>query len=217
MTPNDIIVDVKRIAQDNGLLRAANTYSASVLLAFVNQILKQTAILRPDLFTLTADVATNPNVVEQTMPADAIHLVNVLAVKDGGAVLEVSREAMDQFYPQWRTTASGTPVNYMRHPRNPNRFYLYPKPAVGVVLTTEYAQTPPTYTLNQPIALIPDSFQNTLAMGVLMLISGIENPTADLSRYQQFQSAYEQALGVSLQAKGTLGLKENTKPSEVAR
>jgi len=201
MTPNDIIVDVRRIAQDNGLLRTSDTYSAAALLAFTNQILRQTAILRPDLFTLMTDIATTPNVVEQSMPSDSIRLVNIFAVKDGNAVLEVSREAMDQSTPSWRTEAAGSPVNYMRHVRNPNRYFLYPKPTSGVVLTGEYAQSPPTYTLSQTIALLPDAFQPAMVAGVLMLVSGIENPTTDSARFKQFQEVYSQTLGVNLQSR----------------
>ncbi len=201
MTPNDIIVDVRRIAQDNGLLRTSNTYSAAALLAFTNQILRQTAILRPDLFTLMTDISTTPNVVEQSMPSDSIRLVNIFAVKNGNAVLEVSREAMDQSTPSWRTEAAGSPVNYMRHIRNPNRYFLYPKPASGVVLTGEYAQSPPTYTLSQTIALLPDAFQPAMVAGVLMLVSGIENPTTDSARFKQFQEVYSQTLGVNLQSR----------------
>lgn len=201
MTPNDIIVDVRRIAQDNGLLRTSNTYSAAALLAFTNQILRQTAILRPDLFTLMTDISTTPNVVEQSMPSDSIRLVNIFAVKDSNAVLEVSREAMDQSTPSWRTEAAGSPVNYMRHVRNPNRYFLYPKPISGVVLTGEYAQSPPTYTLSQTIALLPDAFQPAMVAGVLMLVSGIENPTTDSARFKQFQEVYSQTLGVNLQSR----------------
>jgi hypothetical protein len=201
MTPNDIIVDVRRIAQDNGLLRTSDTYSAAALLAFTNQILRQTAILRPDLFTLMTDISTTPNVVEQSMPSDSIRLVNIFAVKNGNAVLEVSREAMDQSTPSWRTEAAGSPVNYMRHVRNPNRYFLYPKPTSGVVLTGEYAQSPPTYTLSQTIALLPDAFQPAMVAGVLMLVSGIENPTTDSARFKQFQEVYSQTLGVNLQSR----------------
>jgi len=201
MTPNDIIADARRIAQDNGLLRTSNTYSAAALLSFTNQILRQTAVIRPDLFTLMTDIPTTPNVVEQSMPADSIRLVNIFAVKDGNAVLEVSREAMDQSTPLWRSEAAGLPVNYMRHIRNPNRYFLYPKPSAGVVLTGEYAQSPPIYTAGQTIALLPDAFQPAMVAGVVMLIAGIENPTTDAARFRQFQETYSQTLGVNLQSR----------------
>jgi len=201
MTPNDIIADARRIAQDNGLLRTSNTYSAAALLSFTNQILRQTAVIRPDLFTLMTDIPTTPNVVEQSMPADSIRLVNIFAVKDGNAVLEVSREAMDQSTPLWRSEAAGVPVNYMRHIRNPNRYFLYPKPSAGVVLTGEYAQSPPIYTAGQTIALLPDSFQPAMVAGVVMLIAGVENPTTNAARFRQFQETYSQTLGVNLQSR----------------
>lgn len=201
MTPNDVIVDARRLAQDSGLLRVSDTYAAATLLSFVNQVVRQTAVLRPDLFTVMADIPTTPNAVEQTLPADSMRLVNILSVKDGGAITEVSREMMDQSYPQWRLDSAGTPVNYMRHVRNPNQYFLYPKPSAGIVLTGEYAQSPPTYTLNQQIALLPDAFQPIIVAGVVMMISGIENPTTDSARFKQFQEAYAQALGANLQTR----------------
>lgn len=208
MTPNDIIVDARRIAQDNGLLRTPDTYSASALLGFVNQALRQTAVMRPDLFTLMADIPTTTNVVEQSMPSDSIRLMNIFAVKNGNAVLEVSREALDQSYPQWRTVTAGTPVNYMRHVQNPNRYFLYPRPSAGIVLSGEYAQSPPAYTLNQTIALLPDAFQPVMVSGVVMLIASVENASGDPNRYVQFQNAYAQALGVNLQARVLTDTKE---------
>ena len=214
MTPNDIIVDARRLAQDNGLLRTPDTYTAAALLGFVNQILRQTAILRPDLFVLQGDIATTANVVEQSMPSDSIRLMNIFAIKNGNAVLEVSREALDQSYPQWRTVAAGTPVNYMRHVQNPNKFFLYPRPISGIVLTGEYAQSPPAYTLSQNIALLPDAFQPIMVLGVVMLIAGVENATGDGVRFKQFQDSYTQALGVNLQTRALTDTKEGGLPPE---
>lgn len=209
MTPNDIITDARRLAQDNGLLRAPDTYSAATLLSFVNQVLRQTAVLRPDLFTVIADIPTTPNAVEQTLPANSMRLVNIFAVKDGTAITEVSREMMDQSYPQWRLDPAGTPVNYMRHIRNPNQYFLYPKPSAGVVLEGEYVQVPPAYTLNQQIALLPDAFQPVIVSGVLMLISGVENNTQNTQRFTQFQAMYAQTLGANLQARVTTDTKSS--------
>lgn len=209
MTPNDIIVDARRLAQDNGLLRTPDTYSAAALLGFVNQVLRQTAVLRPDLFTLMADITPTANVVEQTLPADSLRLVNILSVKNGAAITEVSREMMDQSYPQWRTDPAGTPVNYMRHVKNPNQYFLYPKPITGTVLTGEYVQSPPVYTLNQTISLLPDAFQPIIVSGVVMLISGVENNTQSGARFSQFQEMYAQALGANLQARVTTDTKSS--------
>lgn len=201
MTPNDVILDARRLAQDNGLLRTPDTYSAATLLAFVNQVLKQTALIRPDLFSLITDIATTQNVVEQTMPSDSIRLVDIFAVKNGSAIVEVSRETMDRSYPQWRTDTASTPVNYMRHVKNPNKFFLYPRPTSGIILIGEYAQSPPAYTLNQTIALLPDSFQPAIVAGVVTLIAGIENVSMNEPRFKQFQTIYAQLLNANLQSR----------------
>lgn len=209
MTPNDVIIDARRLAQDSGLLRAPDTYTAATLLGFVNQVLRQTAVLRPDLFTVITDIPTTPDVVEQTLPVDSMRLVNILAVKEGNAVTEVSREMMDQSYPQWRLDPSGVPVNYMRHVRNPNQYFLYPRPSSGVILIGEYVASPPAYTLNQRIALLPDAFQPVIVSGVVMLISGVENNTQNGQRFSQFQEMYAQALGANLQARVTTDTKSS--------
>jgi hypothetical protein len=201
MTPADIIVDVRRMAQDNGLLRSPDTYIQSTLLGYTNQTLKHIATLRPDLFTLMGDIPTQPSVVEQVMPVDSARLVNILAVKDGPAIFEVSRQMMDYSYPQWRSEPAGLPVNYMRHPQNPNRYFLYPKPQVGVVLTGEYVQAPPAYAEDQHIDLLPDSFLPTVVSGVLMLIAGTENPTKSNERYVQFEKAFIAALQTNMKAR----------------
>lgn len=201
MTPNDIIIDARRLAQDNELLRSPDTYTATTMLSFVNQVLRQTAVLRPDIFTLMTDIPTIPNVVEQTLPADSIRLVNIFSVKDGGAVTEVSREMMDRSYPMWRLDPAGIPVNYMRHIHNPNHFFLYPKPSEEIILSGEYAQVPPLYTLNDEIKLLPDAFQPTIVAGVVVMISSVENNTQNLQRATQFQEVYAQTFGANLQTR----------------
>jgi hypothetical protein len=190
MKPADIIDDAKRIAQDNGILRTPDLYADATFLTFVNKTLKQTAILRPDLFAVLAELSTAPNVAEQSLPTDAIKLLDIFSIRNGSAIVEVSRQVMDRSYPQWRSDASGVPVNFMRHPLNPNRYFLYPRPVAGIVLSGEYARTPPEYTLQQDIEVIPDSYQPVIVFGVLTHIAGIENPTQDGQRYNQFQQTY---------------------------
>lgn len=209
MTPNDIIVDARRLAQDSGLLRTPDTYAGNALLGFVNQILKQTALLRPDLFTLLGDILPTPNVVEQVLPSDSARLVNIFAIKNGAAITEVSREVMDQTYPQWRQDPPGTPVNFMRHVRNPNRYFLYPRPVEGTVLTGEYVQSPRTYGLTETIALLPDAFQPVMVAGVVMLIAGVEDNTQNSARFTQYQEMYAQTLGANFQSRAAT----DTKPS----
>ena len=201
MRPSDVIDSAKRILQDADLLRAPDTYSAATLLDFVNQTLKTTATLRPDLFSYLTDISTVQNTVTQTLPADSARLVEIFAVKDGNAITEVSREVMDQSYPQWRTEPAGIPVNYMRHVRNYNQYFLYPRPVRNIVLIGEYIQIPPNYTLNQTIQLLPDNFFPAIVSGVVALVASIESENARQDRATYFRSQYADILSISLQAR----------------
>ena len=139
MTPAEVITEVRRLVQDQ---LVPYRYSDTVLLGYVNQSLQRMAILRPDLFTDIVDIATTAGAAVQSLPAEAIRLVDIFQVKNGNAITEVDRETMNRNYPGWMNEASGTPVNFMRHVKNPDRYFLYPRPAAGVVLVGEYAKSP---------------------------------------------------------------------------
>lgn len=201
MTPNQIIANVRKIIQDNQLLRSTDEYIDDTLLDYTNQVLRQTAVLRPDLFSLVTDVPTTAGVVEQALPADSARLVDIFSVKDGNAITEVSRETLNRSLPSWTQVAAGTPVNWMRHVKNPNRFFLYPRPEAGVVLVGEYVQSPPVYALNDQIALLPDSYLPAVSFGVVALVMGAQGVGNDVTVANAYQERYTQMLGVALQSR----------------
>ena len=221
MTPNDVIADVKRLAQDSGLLRSPDSYRDDVLLSFVNQTIKQTSILRPDLFAFTDTAfAVTANQPIQTLPSDSIRLIEVFYVSSagGGAIEEVDRDLLNRTDRDWVNATAGIPIKYTRHSRNPNKFFLYPRPQAGVTLALEYAQSPPTYTGGQTIALLPDAYLPALVNGTVYLVEAINNQSTstsvrkDPNRAAAFQSVYAEMLGVSLQANAVLD-NETTVPA----
>lgn len=198
MTPNEIIAEARRLIQDT---KTTYRYSDAVMLGWVNMTLRRTAVLRPDLFGVIGDISTTPNTVLQSTPADSLRLIEIFQVKNGDAVTESRRETLDQMYPNWVNETAGAPVNFMRHVRNPNKFFVYPRPTAGIVLVGEYAQTPPSYALNDTISLIPDAFFPILVDGVVFLAESVDNEHVNSGRAKLFQDAYTQALGVSLQSR----------------
>ena len=198
MTPNEVITEVRRLIQDT---RTPYRYSDAVLLGFVNQTLKRMVVLRPDLFAVIGDFSTTADTVLQSCPADSMRLIEIFQVKNGGAVVEVNRETLDRTVPGWLNEPSGQPVNFMRHVRNPNRFFVYPRPSAGVVLVGEYAQTPPDYTLDQEITYPIDTYFPVLIDGVVFLAESIDNEHVNSNRAKLFQDAFVQGLGVSLQTR----------------
>lgn len=198
MTPAEIIAEVRKLVNDT---RSPQRYSDADMLGFVNQTLKRMAMFRPDLFLQIGDVSTTPNTTIQSMPADSIRLVEIFGIKDGNAITEADRDTFDQTYPGWRVEAAGQPVNFMRHVRNPNVYFLYPRPEAGVTLLAEYAKVPTDYALNDPIAAPIDAYFPTIVDGTVYLVESVDDEHVNSGRAKLFLDSFTQSLGVSLQSR----------------
>lgn len=198
MTPQDVITEVRRLIQDES---APLRYSDTVLLGFVNQTLKRMAVLRPDLFTVIANVNTTANVITQTLPAGSTRLVEVFAVASGAAVEEVDRDLFNRAYPSWSTDPAGTPTKYMRHPRNPTSYFLYPRPQAGVQMLAEYVVWPINYTLAQSITAPSDAYFASVVDGTVFLAESIDNEHVNTGRAKLFYDSFMSGLGASLSSR----------------
>ena len=198
MTPAEVITEVRRLVQDQ---LVPYRYSDTVLLGYVNQSLQRMAILRPDLFTDIVDITTTADAAVQSLPAEAIRLVDIFQVKNGNAITEVDRETMNRNYPGWMNEASGTPVNFMRHVKNPDRYFLYPRPAAGVVLVGEYAKSPIDYTINASIDVIADTYFPIVVDGTVYLAESIDDEHVQSGRAKLFYDSFVEQLGAGLQSR----------------
>lgn len=198
MTPADVVAEVRRLVQDQ---ITPYRYSDTVLLGYVNQTLKRMSILRPDLFTDIVDIPTTANSAVQALPAEAIRLVDIFQVKGGNAVTEVDRETMNRNYPGWMNEAAGIPVNFMRHVKNPDRFFLYPRPTAGVVLVGEYAASPVNYTIDASINVISDTYFPVIVDGTVYLAESIDDEHVQSGRAKLFYDSFVEQLGAGLQSR----------------
>tara|TARA_R110000822_G_scaffold111181_4_gene241805 strand:+ start:1463 stop:2107 length:645 start_codon:yes stop_codon:yes gene_type:complete len=198
MTPTEVITEVRRIIQDT---KTPYRYSDTVMLGFVNQTLKRMVVLRPDLFAVIGEFPTTANTVLQTCPADSVRLIEIFQVQGGNAVTEVTRQVLDRTSPSWVSEAAGTPVNFMRHVRNPNRFFVSPPPAAGIVLIGEYAQTPPDYIISAEITYPTDAYFPVVVDGTVFLAESVDNEHVNSNRAKLFQDSFTQALGIGLQSR----------------
>ena len=198
MTPANVITEARKLISD---VRDTQRYSDADMLGFVNQTLKRMAMYRPDLFLQVGEITTTPNTTLQTMPADSIRLVEIFGVKGGDTVTEVDRDTFDQTFPGWRSQPAGPPVNFMRHVRNPNLYFLYPQPSSGVILLAEYAKVPTDYALNDPITAPIDAYFPTVVDGTVYLAESVDDEHVNSGRAKLFLDSFTQGLGVSLQSR----------------
>ena len=198
MILNDVITEVRRIIQDTN---TPFRYSDDVLLGFANQALKRIAVLRPDLFAFIGDITCTDGEVVQSTPSDSIRLIEIYSVKNGNGIIETNREALDQAYPTRMNDPAAAAVNFMRHVRNPNKFFIYPKAPAGQILVGEYAKTPPDYTGTQTVELIPDAYFPVVIDATVFIAESVDNEHVNSNRAQLFQQSFTQALGVAAQSR----------------
>lgn len=211
MKLSSVITEVRRIVQD---VNAPQRYSDTMLLGFANQTLKRMAVLRPDLFAYIGEIPTTAGQVLQSAPSDSLRITEIFQVKNGNGVIEVNRESLDQTYPQWMNEAAGPCVNWMRHTRNNNKFFIYPKAPAGQVLIAEYAQTPKSYTADEDVELLPEAFFPIVVDGTVFLTESVDNEHVNSNRAQLFQQTFTQALGVNAQSRSITNTEEAGLPKD---
>lgn len=212
MTPGAIITDVRDIIQDTD---ATNyRYDDSVLLRFVNQTIKRMVLLRPDLFIhFDENIPTTPLQVEQQLFSDknSFRLADIFRIKNGSAVEEVDRLMFNRMDPDWVLDTAGQPRKFMRHPKNPNRFFLYPRPVVGVVLVGEYVKNPPTYIqTNALIDILPSSYFGTIVDGTVFIAESVDDEFVNNQRAKLFYDSFVAGLSVSVQSRSLVDLENAT-------
>lgn len=196
MTPQQIIDDARILINDDNPLMPER-FSDADLLAFVNEAVQRAAVVRPDLFLVTEDVTPTVGEVAQELPSTVTRISELHRVVDGDAIGEVDKETMDRSAPSWPTEAAGTPVNWMRHPRNPRKYFLYPSPATGTQITVEYVEVPSAYALGDTI-ILPDSYKSAMVDCVVALAEVVDNEHVETARAKSFFESFMQALGADL-------------------
>lgn len=191
MIIGNIVTEVRRLVQD---LEEPFRYDNDVLVGFVNQTLKKIAVMRPDLFAFVDEVPTEAGKVIQSAPADSLRVMEVFSVVDGGGVIEVSKRSLDQTYPQWVNDPAGPCINWMRHARNPNKYFVYPKAPAAQQLVVEYSQSPKDYTINEEVALLSDAYMPIVVDGSVFLAQSIDEEHVNNQRAAMFMQSFMGAL-----------------------
>ena len=199
MQLGDVITEARILLQDTNT--SYQRYSDSDLLGFANQALRRIAVLRPDLFSYFGAIDCLAGTVIQSLPSDAIRLMEVFSVVGGGAVRETNRETMDDTYPTWVSETAGPAVNWMRHPRSQTKFFIYPQAPANQQLVVEYAQAPSTYEADEPVDLLPDAYYPVVLDGVIFLAESIDNEHVNAGRAELFQRSFAEALAANMQAR----------------
>jgi hypothetical protein len=171
-------------------------YSDEYIVRKANQVLRRMVIVRPDLFAHTATVTTVPGSLQRT-PADSVRLMDVVLNGDMHSPKEISQDVLDLMFPEWNVTPGARTKNWMRFPRSPNHFYVYPPSTGGEALTVAYARSTPKYEIGDTVEL-QDAYFPVLLDGVCWLMESLDAEHVESGRAKMFQDAYNGALSAGI-------------------
>lgn len=193
-TVADVLLDVREAISDT---RASfYRYSDEFIVRRINQTLRRAAIMRPDLFSVHASIACVTGVL-QAAPADSLRLVDVVVNADNVALKEINQDTLDLMAPAWASAATAAPTDWMRYPRDPNRFYVYPPPLAGAALSIVYAQSPALVSSGDSIPL-PDAYMPAIIDGTAWLLESVDAEHVESGRAGAFKADFEAAMGAGL-------------------
>lgn len=141
VTSNEIMQRVNKLLNDPGFTR----WPKEELLNYLNDAQRAIVLRRPDSYTVDVDDFACVVGVKQSLPADALKLIDIPRNASGKAIRgPYNRQVLDDNYDTWYAGKTATEVElYIYDERNPKTFYVYPGVTPGIELTLVYSKAPP--------------------------------------------------------------------------
>lgn len=135
------------------------TWSRAELLGWLNEGQAQTVVYAPGANTVRANVPLAAG-THQTLPSDAMVLMDVPRNVNGPAVRMVSRELLDAGPYDWHTAPATTTVkNYVYDPSDQYTFYVFPPNNGSGQVVAVYARIPARLTNETQSIELDDSYE----------------------------------------------------------
>lgn len=193
----DVMADVRDSISD---ATVPYRYSDAFILRKIDQTLGRAVVLRPDLFTELHVLSCVAGTL-QSAPSDSVRIMDVVANSTGRAVKEINQEVLDLTLPTWESLPPGPATEWMRYPRDPNRFYVYPAAVGGESLTILYAKTPATITSTAGTIPMTLAYKPALVDGTVWLMESIDAEHVESGRAKMFQDSFNSLLTAGLSAR----------------
>lgn len=181
---------------------ARRTWSADDLLGYLNEALRATAFVKPDMYTVQ-DAFTPAAGVLQSLPSDGVALLDITQNLTGRQrnITQVDESLLEEANRFWPAATQQAEVeHFTADPRNPRRFRVFP-PADGTgSVQILYGAVPPALTYEAEDLPVPDSFQTILLDFVLARAYSKNSKKQDLAKASYYRQNWAAALGLKSQA-----------------
>ena len=205
------------IAGDNGaavtLLDADHvTWSEDELLGYLNEALRATAFVKPDMYTVREFVTLVAG-IEQALPAAGIALIAINRNANGRVISVVDRQLLDECNRFWPAgTQELTIEHYTADPREPRRFTVYPPSNGASSVEILYGAVPAALTDPDDEIPVPDSYQNALISFVLSKAYAKNSKKQDLTKSAAAMQDWARAVGAKSAAQAAVAPKVVAQP-----
>lgn len=199
-TMQNAMDDARGVLQDRD---ATNfRWSEADLLAYGNQAVAEIALRRPDLFATFGDIPLTAGETYQVAPAGALRLMDIIRVKGGRVVKECSQDDLDQFNVNWYSDTAAPTKNWMRHPRSPVAFYVYPQAPVSTTLIGMWSATPVAMAASDTFSF-SDAYFPLVCHYIVWKAESRDDEAVQSARATLFLAAFNGGLGISAKTKAT--------------
>lgn len=198
-TAGDAIVDVRDALQDTDV--DLRRHDDATLLGYLSDGLPEICVRRPDLFSTLATVPVAAGAF-QAAPVDSVRLIDVIRVIGAGVLVECEKDAVDADNPEWMD-APGTPLNWMRYVKDPNRFLLAPAPVGTESIQILYAKTPVRVSAAADVVPLPDAYRPALASYAVFRAETKNDQSVLDGRAKLMWDVFLSSLASSVQSKET--------------
>lgn len=182
------------------------TWSLAKLLGFLNEALRATALVKPDLVVKQVPVTLAAGVL-QSIPADGIALIDIKRNTIGTqrVISEVDQQLIDEVQRFWPAgTAQATVEHYTTSVATPRQFDVYPpNNGTGQVLMV-YGAVPTEVTSASDVLDVLEIYQQPLVQYVVSRAYAANTKRQDLTKEANAKQAWAQAIGAKSQAQAAI-------------
>ena len=166
------------------------------LLAWFNSARKAVIEKRPDSNAQNIKYACT-NTAKQALPESALRLLSVIGNHNGSGITSINKNILDVRIPNWLNSTETTNVkHFVYDPKDPKKFYLYPRPKAGHIIEILVSEFPEdtvitNFETDDQTILIDDQFANPienymLSRAWLKDANYASNPNLSAKYYSEF-------------------------------
>lgn len=180
--------------------KAHRTWAADDLRGFLNEALRATAFVKPDMFTVQSFITLVPGVL-QVIPNDGVAFMKLSRNASGRVITVVDEGLLDEASRFWPAGTQETVIeHFTADPRNPLRYNVFPPSNGQSSVEILYGAVPPEIAYDTDEMPVPDSYQTALVSFVLGKAYEKNSKRQDLTKGAQFRQQWGQLLGLKSQA-----------------